>query len=194
MRRAFRNTYMLTVQMSSSDRRHYAVPVSGTCSFPQPYFLYRLESAVENNAFSHSTQANRRIADPVRAVTAYWECRYSAPDVSQLYASVALAPETFWVRGWADHRTGLARFNMRNPLPLSGIELRFLGLPGRSLDTTPSTIPWLPSGRTPKWWTLTGYDSFHPELSFRHPYKLWHHCRKFDEKNKAIVAYNHIEP
>ena len=79
--------------MSSSDRRRYAVPVSGTCSFPQPYFLYCLESAVEHNAFSHSTQANRSIADPVSAVTAYWEWRYSPLDVSQPYASVALAPD-----------------------------------------------------------------------------------------------------
>jgi len=81
IRRAFRNTYMLTAQISSSDRRHYEVPVSRACSFPQPYFLYCLGSAVEHNAFSHSTQANRRTADPVRA---YWEWRYSPLDVSQL--------------------------------------------------------------------------------------------------------------
>ena len=65
--------------------RHYAVPVSGTCAFPQPYFLYCLESAVEHNAFSHSTQANRATADPVRAVTAYWEWRYPALDVSSQF-------------------------------------------------------------------------------------------------------------
>jgi hypothetical protein len=85
---------MLTAQMSSSDSRNYAVPVSGTCLFSQPYFLYCLESAVEHNAFSHSTQANRSTADPVRAVTEYWEWRYWVLDVSsQLYASVVLAPD-----------------------------------------------------------------------------------------------------
>jgi hypothetical protein len=47
----------------------------------------------------------------------------------------------------ATHTRGARFVKGKNTLPLSVIELRFLGFLARSLDTTPTSLPWLPESQ-----------------------------------------------
>jgi hypothetical protein len=137
----YSSRYMLTAQMSRSDSPNYAVPVPETCQFPQPYFLHCLESAAERDAFSHSTQANKKYSwpcarcDGILGVEVLGAgCEQSALRLGR-FGRGQRAPG-----GW--HRAGLAHFNMRNSLPLLGIELRFLGSPRHYTEYATAAAIW----------------------------------------------------